>query len=174
MCLSGIWKRYCSNGEVLYDCCNVYILLAKAAALNVCFPCTENENCFSVRKPHMGASKKYLWDNLKYVWHNSKYVRHIFRPLKTRLKNTRKTQTKNTRAFFRLRKRMNTEAWYVKFRRTLIVPGGILFLMLPLLLQNVATAVLFYGDFKFCGLEHGRREAHVCLAALEGCFQVGC
>ena len=76
--------------------------------------------------------------------------------------------------FFSFRKRMNTRALHVKFRRTLIVPGGILFLMLPLLLQNVATAVLFYGDFKFCGLEHGRREAHVCLAALACRFQVGC
>ena len=60
MCPSGIWKRYCSNGEVLHGRCNVYILLAKAAALNVCFPCTENENWFSVRLPHIGAKKKYL------------------------------------------------------------------------------------------------------------------
>ena len=76
MCPSGIGKQYCLNGEVLHDCCNVYILLAKAAALNVCFPCTENENCFSARLPHILKAEPLI---LK-----SKPL--IFRPLKTRLK----------------------------------------------------------------------------------------
>ena len=86
MCPSRIGKLECSKGEVLHGCCNVYILLAKAAALNVCFPCTENENWFSARLPHVGARKKYKAHISKYVRHILKYKAHIFRPLKTRLK----------------------------------------------------------------------------------------
>ena len=67
-------------------CRSTLLRQGKCVALNVCFPCTENENCFSARLPHVGARKKYKAHISKYVRHILKYKTHIFRPLKTRLK----------------------------------------------------------------------------------------
>ena len=57
------------------------------------FPVRKIENWFSVRKPHVGAKKKYVPCFLKYVPCILKYLRPFFCPLKTRSKTGVKMQT---------------------------------------------------------------------------------
>ena len=60
------------------------------------FPVRKIENWFSVRKPHVGAKKKYVPCFLKYVPCILKYLRPFFCPLKTRSKTGVKMQTNKT------------------------------------------------------------------------------
>ena len=57
------------------------------------FPVRKIENWFSVRKPRVGAKKKYVPCFLKYVPCILKYLRPFFCPLKTRSKTGVKMQT---------------------------------------------------------------------------------